>query len=67
MDPVSLSQKELLIIMMEDDEATSWDPEPLSDPQPSTLLSRLRRDPQRYFHSFCYEEAAGPQEALARL
>jgi len=66
-DPAPLSQEELVIIKMEEDEAAPWDPEPLSNPQPSPLLPRLCRDPRQRFCSFHYEEAAGPQEALARL
>ncbi|KAG8510174.1 Zinc finger and SCAN domain-containing protein 22 [Galemys pyrenaicus] len=66
-DPVPFAQEELVIIKMEEDEGTPWDPEPLSDSQPLALSSVPGGDPRQRFREFRYEEAEGPREALAQL
>ncbi|KAB1283119.1 Zinc finger and SCAN domain-containing protein 12 [Camelus dromedarius] len=64
-DPASINQEELMVIKMEEDEATPWDPIPSSTPQPQYLLPGLGRDPRQRFRSFSYQEVAGPLEGLA--
>lgn len=50
-----------MIITMEEDEAAPWDPEPLSKPQPSTLLSRLCRDPSSPLAAAAMKRQQGPK------
>ncbi|XP_037371544.1 tigger transposable element-derived protein 1-like [Talpa occidentalis] len=66
-NPPPFDQEELVIIKVEEDEDSPWDPEPLSDSHPPVLSSGLGGDPRQRFRGFRYEEAAGPRQALAQL
>ena len=58
--PPPLEQDEILIVKVEED--CCWEEEPsleIEDPSPETF--------RQLFRLFCYQEVAGPREALSRL